>query len=244
MTQEEKYQLAQTKVKPEIWVLLNALAKRNCGTVYALFQMFADVAVRMMDKNRNLTKEAATCMAVFDNLKGWNDAFNLADPTVKAEIGEALYIMQDPEGNKHGFRGVFVTKPYFDEGRTMTFNVQYIISRVIELLFPSLYHRMRKIADDRNCATIFELIIDLVNEAEKESDAAALRAMFEENDYSEFGIRPADKPYRRRHNHMDMDLFEQHEAQYQSREEIDKRAEEARQWLEENMGFKPFDQEW
>lgn len=243
MTQEEKHQLAQTKVRPDIFALLTMLAKRVCGTVYGLFQMFADVAVRMMDKDRNLTKDAAVCMAVFDNMEGWDDAFNLADPTVQREVGEAIYILQDPDGKKHGFRAMHVTKPFFGK-RTMTYNVQRIFERVLELLFPSLYKRMRRLAADRDCNSMLELLLYLVDEGEKESDAAELRAMFDDNDYSEFGIRPADKPYRRRHNHMDMDLFEQHEAQYQSREEIDKRAEEARQWLEENMGFKPFDQEW
>lgn len=243
MQENEKHRLAQTKVRPDVWALLNVLAEKVSGSVYGLFQMFADVAVRMMDKNRNLTKDAATCMAVFDNMDGWDDAFNLADPTVQREVGEALYILQDPKGEKHGFRSFLVTKPFFGK-RTMTYNVQRIFERIMELLFPSLYKRMRRLAADRDCNSILELVIDLVNEGEKESDAAELRATFDDNNYSDYGIRPAEQPYRRRHNRMDMDLFERQELEELSREEIDKRSEEAKEWLEENMDFKPFGYEW
>lgn len=145
MQENEKHRLAQTKVRPDVWALLNVLAEKVSGSVYGLFQMFADVAVRMMDKNRNLTKDAATCMAVFDNMDGWDEAFNLADPTVQREVGEALYILQDPKGEKHGFRSFLVTKPFFGK-RTMTYNVQRIFERIMELLFPSLYKRMRRLA--------------------------------------------------------------------------------------------------
>ena len=137
---------------------------------------------------------------------------------------------------------MMVNKPFFGQW-TQTLNVQDIFETMISLLFPERYKRLRMLCVDNDCSSILELLDKMIDDQTHEADIKAMREEFEDADRSDWGIKPQSSPYKR-HHQMTMDIFEQHEAQYQSREEIERQAEEARQWLEENMGFKPFDQEW
>ena len=238
MQDNEKYQVLATKVSTEVWVRINRLARKKGLTIYELVQMTIDTLVRYMDDRHNLTPDMEKAMAIFEHMEGWRDALNMADPSVEKVVGEAIYFLFDAEGKKKGCRAVHVVKPFFDNWTEDT-NLQHIAERAICLLMPERYRRLRMLAVDAGCHSLLEYIDHLIDYHSREADVAAMRQEFEDADRSDWGIKPADQPYRRRHNHMTMDLFEQHEAQ----QEIERERAEQLKWLAEHPDEDPFTNE-
>ena len=106
---KDKYIPIVTKVSKHAAERLEALAKKRGMTKYEIIQMSVDTLIRYMDDRHNLTEEMEQAMNIFEHMIGWENALNLADPTVNREIAEAVYIMQDPEGKKKGYRAVMKT---------------------------------------------------------------------------------------------------------------------------------------
>lgn len=232
-----------TKISTFAKQRVKKIEKKKGISEYSLAQMVYDTLIRYMDDRHNLTPEMERIMTAFEHMEGWKDALNLADPSVDKVTGEAIYFLFDKDGKKKGCRAVHVVKPFFGQW-TQNFNVKDIFERVMELLMPGRYKQLRKIASDLDCNSLLELFDYFIVEQTKEADLKAIREEFEDADRSEFGIKPMSETWYKRHHKKSMDLFEQHEAQYQSHEEIERRSEEARQWLEEHMDFKPFSCEW
>jgi len=114
---------------------------------------------------------------------------------------------------------------------------------------------------ERDCTSLLDLFDHLIDYHTREQDAAALRHEFEDADRSEFGKKPVSTAYKRHHK-QDMTMFEKWEEtkgqpfgeradeymaemeRQAAKEEEQQRSEEARQWLEENMEFRPIGYEW
>ena len=133
--------------------------------------------------------------------------FNLADPKAKPEIAEATYYMTEKTG-KRGVRVMHVEKPFFGKW-TQNFNVQQILERFLCLTFPQLYKRLRFIAVCRECASIFELLTEIVGELEEEERKRELLEDFEDASRGDFGQQPNEHPYRRRHEKSEDTLFKE-----------------------------------
>ena len=173
--------------------------------IYQMIQNFCDSIVRNMDDRHNLTPESEKIMATFEHMIGWEDNFNLGDPNVKPEVSEATYYLTDEDGKK-GVRVMHVEKPFFGQW-TQNFNIQQILERFMCLTFPQLYKRMRFIAVCRQCASIFELLTEIVAELEEEEKKKELLEDFEDADRGDWGQKPHEHPYRRRHEKSDDTLF-------------------------------------
>lgn len=222
--------------------LVKILRKKGI-TIYQMIQNVADCFIRNTDDRHNLTPESEKIMATFEHMQGWKDNFNLADHTAQPEVSEATYYLTS-EGKK-GVRVMHVEKPFFGIWR-QNFNIQQILERFLCLTFPSLYRRMRFIAVCRDCGSIFELLCDIIAECEREEEKRELLRDFEDNDNSDFGVKPKQGgPYRRHHGRT-LDMFEEHERRKAESDEqdIDDDPEHAKEWLEKNMPFKPFGYEW
>lgn len=229
MQDNEKYQVLSTKVSNHTYRRLNKLARRKGMAIYEIVQMVCDTLVRYMDDRHNLTEEMEQAMAVFEHLEGWRDALNLADPNVTKIVGEATYFLFDEAGKRHGCRAVHVTKPFFGQW-TQEANIQRILERTICLLMPERYRRLRMLAIDMECNTVLELIDRMIDQHSKDADVAAIRQEFEDADRSDWGIKPkTDGPYKRVHSKQ-LNFVDE--------------SEQARQWLEANMGFRPHGGEW
>ena len=109
---DEKYVTLATKVSRTAAEQLAKIAKRKGMTIYELIQMVCDTLIRYMDDRHNLSEEMERAMSIFEHMVGWADALNLADPTVRKEVAQAVYIFQDSEGEKRGFRAKMVDKPF------------------------------------------------------------------------------------------------------------------------------------
>lgn len=195
----DKFKGAGTKISEEALQRLDAISEKKGISRYTLIQMVVDVIIRYMDDRHNLTPEIERLMAIFEHLNGWERAFNLADYTTTPEIIEAIYFFTDEE--KKGCRAVHVERPWLEgtDQWTQTYNLQEIFERMVCLLMPERYRRLRLLAIQNNCSSILELIDTLIDEHSHDSDLAVLRMEFEDADRSAFGKKPTDAPYKRKH---------------------------------------------
>lgn len=208
----EKFKKQQTKVHPYIHHRLEQIAKKKGISIYQMLQMVCDTLARYMDDKHNLTPEMEKAMSIFEHMEGWKKALNFADPSVKKIIGEATYFFYVPEGKRHGYRAVHVTRPLRKgkEGQGLnaigdwqqTINIQDILERTICLLMPERYKRLRKLAVDKNCTSIVELIDTLIDEHSEDEDVKFFREAFEDAERSEYGREPWKQPFKR-NDHKD-----------------------------------------
>ena len=171
--------MMQTKVSPETFERIKQIEAKLHLKAYGLIQNMVDCIVRYMDDRHNLTPEIEQAMSIFEHLIGWADALNLADPTVKKEVAEAVYFLEDPQGAKKGVRAVHVTRPYFDEWK-QDYNVQHILDRTIRLLFPDVYKRLLKVMEHLDFKSITEFLNFVVDHFQEEADIEELRNLFED----------------------------------------------------------------
>lgn len=204
---EGKYVSVAGKISTWCYGRLNRILRKRGINIYQMIQNVCDSFVRNMDDRHNLTPESEKIMATFEHMIGWEDNFNLGDPNVKPEVSEATYYLTDEDGKK-GVRVMHVEKPFF--GRwTQNFNIQQILERFMCLTFPQLYKRLRFIAVCRQCASIFELLTEIVGELEEEEKKKELLADFEDADRGDWGQKPHEHPYRRRHEKSEDTLFKE-----------------------------------
>ena len=192
----EQMKVVATKVRASIGGLFERICARLRTTSYTALQNFIDVFIRMCSDKHNLTPENEMLMASFEGTEGWENSFNLADPTTDPEISEATYYLRDKD--KKGVRVVHVERPFFGHW-TQTYNVKQILEKFLCLTFPQLYRRLRFMAVCRDCQSILELLYSVVTELEAEEDKAELRKPFEDAERSEWGKRPNDARYKIHH---------------------------------------------
>lgn len=201
---EDNYVLVATKLSPSANARLEMIARRRKMSKYELIQMVCDVLIRYCDKAHNLSREIELVMAVFEHMIGWDSCFNVADPTATPEIVEATYYLT-AEGKK-GVRAVHVERPFFGEW-TQNFNVQEILEKTICLLMPERYKRMRQVAVDMGATSLLQLLDEMIDTYTQAADMDAIREEFEDADRSEWGIRPAKQPFKKRKGNKNEILF-------------------------------------
>ena len=143
---------------------LAKIARKKDMSIYELIQMVCDTLIRYMDDRHNLSEEMERAMSIFEHMVGWADALNLADPTVQKEIAQAVYIFQDADGQKKGFRAVMVSKPWmgiWDE----TENVMDIFERIFNICMPELYMKLFRARIILGCERVSE-VINMLADAE------------------------------------------------------------------------------
>ena len=161
------------------------IMKRLGITIYVMIQNMCDCIIRYMDDKHNLTPESEKVMSMFEHLIGWENNFNLCDPDAKPEIAEATYFLNDANGKK-GVRAMHVKRPFFDKWE-QTFNIKDIFERFFCLIAPGLYKRYRYIAICRECASIIELLNEIIGELESEENKKELLKPFEDANRAENG---------------------------------------------------------
>ena len=160
----QNYVLVATKMRREAAERLSKIAKKKGMSIYALIQMVCDTLIRYMDDRHNLSVDMERAMAIFEHLVGWADALNLADPTVQKEIAQAVYIFQDADGNKKGFRATMVNKPWMGIW-DQTENVMDIFERIFNICMPELYMKLFRARIILGCERVSE-VINMLADAE------------------------------------------------------------------------------
>ena len=163
-TYDDKYVVLATKVSRHAAEQLARIAKKKGLTIYEMIQMVCDTFIRYMDDCHNLSEEMERTMSIFEHMTGWADALNLADPTVQKEVAQAVYIFQDSEVKKKGFRATMVNKPWmgiWDE----TSNVMDIFERIFNICMPELYMKLFRARIILGCERVSE-VINMLADAE------------------------------------------------------------------------------
>ena len=221
--EKSRYEMMQTKVRPETFAHVKRIADIKGISDYTLTQMMFDAIVRYMDDRHNLTPEMEQLMSVFEHMEGWKDAMNHADPSVNRVIGEAIYFIFDGEGKKKGCRAVHVTKPFFGNW-SEDMNVQHILERCFRLIAPEMHRRLNDMAVDMNCSSLYELFIKIIDQYAKDSDAAAIRELFEDAARADNGrtVEYGQRTRQTKTKHLNEELtFFDHQSDRRDGEELD-----------------------
>lgn len=201
MEQQETHKMVATKISIPAWRLFIRILHRVGLTAYDALQNFIDVFIRYGDDKHNLSSEMEVLMSAFEGCKDWDKQFNIADPTTKPEITEAMYFLRDKE--KKGVRVLHVERPWLEgDSRTWksTWNVQQILEKFLCLTFPGLYRRLQSMSVHRDCNSILELLFQVLTELESEESKKELRKPFEDASRSDWNRRqPGDIQYKIHH---------------------------------------------
>ena len=160
----ERYVTLATKVSRHAAEQLARIAKSKGLTIYELMQMVVDTLIRYMDDRYNLSEDMERAMSIFEHMVGWADALNLADPTVNKEVAQAVYIFQDADGGKKGFRATMVNKPFMGQW-TEDSNVMHIFERIFNICMPELYMKLFRARVILGCERVSE-VINMLADAE------------------------------------------------------------------------------
>lgn len=161
---DERYVSLATKVSRHAAEQLARIAKKKDMTIYELIQMVCDTLIRYMDDRHNLSEEMERAMSIFEHMVGWADALNLADATVHKEVCQAVYIFQDADGEKKGFRAKMVDKPFMGQW-TEDSNVMHIFERIFNICMPELYMKLYRARIILGCESVSE-VINMLADAE------------------------------------------------------------------------------
>ena len=197
------FKVISTKVKSNIVTLLERICAKKGMSLYTLFQMYCDVTVRYMSDRHNLTPEMERIMTQFEHMEGWGEAFNLADFCTEPEVITALYFIGDK--GKKGVRGVMVDRPFFGNVE-QDINLQSILERTINYLYPERYKRLRRIAVELGASSLLEMLDILIEDRIKDNELKQYRDEFSDCERSDYGRKPIDHVYKRK-KHRSVDTI-------------------------------------
>ena len=247
---QDKHVVVATKLSRPAAERLAKIAKHKGMTIYELIQMVCDTLIRYMDDRHNLSEELERAMSIFEHMVGWADALNLADPTVQKEIAQAVYIFQDANGAKKGFRAVMVDKPFMGKW-TEDQNVMHIFDRIFNICMPDLYMKLFRARILLGCNNVSE-VINLLADAQVIMHLNdEYRKDFEDADRADNGhaVQYGQKTKGLQHRTPDSLAMDQRlKFDDYDREVADYEAEgwegEHKQDEEPPEGIRPFDVEW
>ena len=206
---KDKFVVIGTKTSPEFAQIFDDICKAKGLNKYKVVQMMVDTFVRYTDDRHNLSAEMEHLMTIFEHMEGWDKAFNLADPTPTRSIEEAVYLLTGKRRN--GSRAVMVRRPFFGDWEE-TSNIQVILERMIEVLCPERYLRLRALAVEMECSSILELLDVMIDAHTIEALNAQYRKDFEDNARHDYG-KPVEYGQRTvRHHHKSIEDMEQEDA--------------------------------
>lgn len=113
-------------------------------------------------------------------------------------VQDAIYFLADEEHK--GERAVMVEKPTFFGQWGQTVNVQKIFESVVCKMFPERYKKLRLLANQWGCNSQLDVLDRLLDNELQGMDNAAIREEFEDCDRSDYGTKPTDHRYKRKHH--------------------------------------------
>ena len=133
-----------------------------------------------------------------------------------------------------------VHRPYFGNW-TETCNVQVILIRMIEVLLPERYRRLRALAVDMDCNSILELLDRMIDYHTIEQLNADMRKDFEDCNRHDYG-RPIEYGQRtKRKHHKGVEMYDRQQT---IRFKPGDAPIETETNTEPPEGIRPFDVEW
>ena len=250
-TKDEGYVNVSTKVPPYVEELLKILARMRGMKVYELLQLLINGFISYAKSDTMSVPDEFRHL--YESLKmdaAWNQAYNFASPTARQDIAQMVLVLQQP--GRKGFGMVMIDKPFMSDA-TITMSMSDIIERMLELaLGQNDYFRLRQMNTELETFDPIETIRTMLDAQNiiniSESDAAEMPGYGEHHDYGraiEYGQKHKRVPHRTPDslaNSQQLRLFDP-DKPYGEQADAYLRDLEERASIEEELGFKPFDQE-
>ena len=238
-----------TKIDPAMAVVWNAVCQALGTDTYHMLQHFIYAMIRMASDAHSKTPEVEKLMTILDSDVAWQNAINLCAPKGKLSISQMILIIEDEE--REGFAMTMLNKPFMGDCVQID-NANAIIERVIEVGIKGLYKKLRQMKASMRCEWLSDLLLtmmdaqDVLNVTEADRMEMAGNAMF--SDYGkpiEYGKKNKRVPHRTPDsvaNSQQLKLFDPDKPYGEQADEYLADLEERAK--EEELGFRPFDQEY
>ena len=134
------------KVSRDTYDLLNILAEglQHGTNANDLLKMFVHAFIESAKHYDPVNTEMQEVIDMMRLEPDWQKAFNIADPSGGTNVAQAILVLQQP--GRKGFGLVMIDKPFMpDQACRMTYCVDDILERVIEVAMKGLYRQLRQV---------------------------------------------------------------------------------------------------
>ena len=247
---DEKHVVYSVKVSPDQAAVLDKIFDTIGVNSYQMFQMFAYTMARAAAPQHELDPRIRKVMTMMETDASWAQAFNLANPN-DLDVAQVVLILQQKD--KRGFGAVMIDKPFMGEAR-MTECTDDILERVCEVTMHGIYRRLRLVGGMMKCNNLSDVLLDLIERQSKELREEDDRIQMQgEAQFTDAGkrIEYGKRTKARHHRTPDGEAMRQQRIQFTDEDREQAEAEVNRDSsttgpddMENEMGFKPFGQEW
>lgn len=246
---KESYVNVSTKVPPYVAELLNILAKQRGMEVYELLQLLINGFITAAKADGPMSPELKTMIEAIQVDSSWQNAFSFTGISSTTEIEQAVLILRQRNFHGHpkdGYGIAMIDRP-FCGGTKMTVCVDDILERVAEVSMRGLYKNLRQIGVFLNTQSLRETLT-LMCDAQiiqhlDEEFAEEMPGVGNFHDYGkaiEYGKKCKRKPHRTPDS---LANSKQQTIVFDDDDREQARAEAERD-DENNVGFRPFTDEW
>ena len=157
---DEKFVPMGTKVSQDAAVVWDAICQARQTDTYHMLQNFIYTMIRAAADPHALNPDIQKILTMLDTDAGWQNAFNLCAPNVKAKVAQVVLILEQ-EGKK-GFGAVMVNRPFMGNA-TMTECTDDILERVCEVTMRGIYRRLRQLGAKMECKNLSDILLTLID---------------------------------------------------------------------------------
>ena len=182
---KDKFLNMSTKISPDAAVVWNEICKNLATDTYHLLQNFIYTMIRAAADPHALNPDIQKILTMLEADAGWQKAFNLCAPNVKAKVSQVVLIMEQ-DGRK-GFGAVMIDKPFMGDA-TMTECTDDILERVCEVTMRGIYRRLRLLGAQMECNNLSDVLLTLIEkQSNEELDAENQREMQGSDRFTDYG---------------------------------------------------------
>lgn len=157
---EDKFVPMATKISPAAAEVWDAICQARQTDTYHMLQNFIYTMIRAAADPHALNPDIQKILTMLDADAGWQNAFNLCAPNVKAKVAQVVLIMEQ-EDHK-GFGAVMIDKPFMGAA-TMTECTDDILERVCEVTMRGIYRRLRMLGAKMDCENLSDVLLTLID---------------------------------------------------------------------------------
>lgn len=185
MRRKEIVRVLNTKVSEESYFRFQGIAKRNGMEPYGLLQLLVHASLRCSDSARTLDPNLQKLFSMFDNFEGMKQISSVAGTGVR-EVSSAIYFFNEKGKSQPSAMMVY---PQFMGQSRGTYNATRMLECLLSCTFPGLLKRLKRIANDLGCNSVYETILELaeIYEHENDPDRAEIMQMFSDSNRGDFG---------------------------------------------------------
>ena len=162
---DEKFVPMATKISPAAAEVWDAICQARQTDTYHMLQNFIYTMIRAAADPHALNPDIQKILTMLDTDAGWQKAFNLCAPNVKAKVSQVVLILEQ-EGRK-GFGAVMVNRPFMGDA-TMTECTDDILERVCEVTMRGIYRRLRLLGARMECNNLSDVLLTLIEKQSNE----------------------------------------------------------------------------